>query len=226
MRRLLFTELTREQLASIVKLEDRRIRAEPWDELTRGELTDTEQRIIDHVTAGLRRVSPSLVNEATVWSRAIFPLLSLAETEDVVAQADVPLIARIGDVELAGSADGAFGTPVSGDLVAPFLIVVEAKRGVENARPVVQLYGEILAAAWLNARQEENRAAQRIWGMYTVADDWTFVRADVTGLDTERPTLSVVSSREMDEKTEAGTIVRILKSIVAERGAGGEARME
>jgi hypothetical protein len=47
------------------------------------------------VTAGLRRIQPSLVNEATLWSRAIFPLLFLAETERIVAQAEVPLTARL-----------------------------------------------------------------------------------------------------------------------------------
>lgn len=149
-----------------------------------------------------------------------FPAPLAGRDEDVVAQADVPLTARIGDVELAGSADGAFGTPVSGDLVAPFLIVVKAKRGVEGGWPVTQLYGEMLAAACLNAK-ESNRPAQRMWGLYTVADDWCFVRADVMGLDTERPTLSVVSSRELDEKNEAATIVKILKSIVARHGAHG-----
>ena len=179
MRRILFTQLTHTDLASLVDIEDHRIRVEPWDDLAHGELTETEKRIIDHVLAGLRRVTPSLVNEATVWSRAIYPLLSLAETEDSVAQADVPLVGRIGDVELAGSADGALGTPASGDLDAPFLVVVEAKRGVEGSNPVVQLYGEMLAAACLNAKAGK-QTALRIYGCFTVADDWTFVRADVT----------------------------------------------
>ena len=215
MRRFLFTQLTHEDITSLVKLEEQRIRAEPWDELARGEITETEQRIIDHVLVGLRRITPSLVNEATVWSRAIYPLLSLAETEDVVAQADVQLTGRVGDAELVGSADGAFGTPIAGDVRAPFLIVVEAKRGVEGYNPVTQLYGEILAAACLNAK-ESGKPAQRLYGVYTVADNWTFVRADVEGLDTERPSMSIVSSRELSEKYEAATIVKILKSIVAE----------
>jgi hypothetical protein len=156
------------------------------------------------------------VNEATVWGRAIFPLLWLAEAKGVQVQAEVPLVARIGDVELAGCADGAFGTPFAGELRAPFLIVVEAKRGVEGYNPVLQLYGEILAAACLNA-QESGRPTQRLYGCYTVGDNWTFVRADVAGLDAERPSFSVVSSSEFDEKLEAATIVKILKSIVARR---------
>lgn len=163
MRRILFSELTRDDLASIVKLRDAGIARSPWEELGRGELTGTEKQIIEHVTAGLRRIQPSLVNEATLWSRAIFPLLYLAETERSVAQSEVPLTARIADVELSGTADGAFGTPLSGELRAPFLIVVEAKRGMEVQDPVAQLYGEILAAGCLN-HQENGQPGQRIYG--------------------------------------------------------------
>jgi hypothetical protein len=214
MRKLLFTQLSWEDIAGLVTLHEHGIHREPWEELAQGELSDTELRIIDRVTAGLRRIQPSLVNEATVWSRAIFPLLFLAETERIVAQAEVPLSARLGDVELTGTADGAFGTPISGELRAPFLIVVEAKRGVEGYNPVAQLYGELLAAACLNAKQT-GRAEQQLHGSYTVGESWTFIRADLAALDTAHPSMSVVSSWEINEKLEAATIVKILKSIVA-----------
>ncbi len=221
MRRFQFVELSYDDLTSLVTLDDEGIRRQPWDDLAGGELTEAEQRLVDYVVLGLQRFKPSLVNEATVWGRAIFPLLCLAEVEGVEAQADVPLTARLGEVELVGSADGAFGTPfVNGGLRAPFLIVVEAKKGVEGSSPVMQLYGEILAAAWLNL-QESGRPAQRLYGCYTVADTWTFVRAEVEGLDTDRPRITVVSSREMSEKAEAATIVKTLKSIVAEHRRGG-----
>src|SRR5580700_3036376 len=144
MRRLPFSEITHDELVGLVRLDNRGIHREPWNELARGELTEAEQRIVDYVTAGLERFRPSVVNEATVWARAIFPLLTLAEDEGVEVQSDVPLNARLGDVELTGSADGAFGAPSDGDLIAPFLIVVEAKRGVEARSPVTQLYAEML----------------------------------------------------------------------------------
>ena len=51
-RRILFTQLTQDDLASLVKLEDHRIRPEPWEELAHGDLTKTEQRIIDHAIGG------------------------------------------------------------------------------------------------------------------------------------------------------------------------------
>jgi hypothetical protein len=219
MRRLAFSDVKHDDLANLVKLDNRGIHREPWNELARGELVEAEQLIIDYVTAGLERFRPSLVNEATVWARAIFPLLTLAETEGVEAQADVPLTARIGEVELTGNADGALGAPSDGDLSAPFLIVVEAKRGVEGHNPVTQLYAEMLAAAYLNAH-ENGQNRQQIHGAYTIGASWTFVRADVEGLDTERPSFSVVSSPEFSEKFEAVTIAKILKSIVALRRQG------
>ncbi|MFO0757883.1 MAG: hypothetical protein U0359_15410 [Byssovorax sp.] len=216
MRRLPFADITHADLASLVRVENRGIHREPWEELGRGELGPDEQRIIDYVTSGLERFRPSVVNEATVWARAIFPLLTLAETEGVEAQANVPLNARLGDVELCGTADGALGAPSDGDLEAPFLIVVEAKRGIEARSPVTQLYAEMLAAALMNARAE-GRSSQQIYGAYTIGATWTFVRADIAGLDGERPSLSIVSSPELGEKLEAVTIAKILKSIVALR---------
>lgn len=212
--RLLFGQMSIDDVQRLVHLDDHGVRRAPWDELARGELTATEQCIVDHVTAGLQRVRPSVVNEATVWSRAIFPLLSLAEEEGVELQAEVPLLARIGDTEIAGCLDGALGKPFGGTLRAPFLVVVEAKRSVEGHDPIAQLYGEVLAAASLNAL-ETGQSKQRIHGCYTIAATWAFVRADIEGLDTERPRFSVVSSPEISEKLEAATIVKIFKSIVA-----------
>jgi hypothetical protein len=216
MRRLAFPEIKHDDLAALVKLDNRGIHREPWDELRRGELIESEQHVIDWVTAGLERFMPSVVNEATVWARAIFPLLTLAETEGVEAQADVPLSARFGDVELAGIADGALGSPRDGELVTPFLIVLEAKRGVEGNNPVTQLHAEMLAAACANARAGGQDHA-RIHGAYTIGATWTFVRADLEGLDGEQPTFTIVSSSEMSEKFEAAAIAKILKSIVAQR---------
>lgn len=219
MRRLPFPEISHADLSSLVRLDNRGIHRAPWDELARGELAPAEQRIVDYVTEGLERFRPSVVNEATVWARAIFPLLTLAETEGVEAQADVPLTARLGDVELTGNANGALGAPSDGDLGAPFLVVVEAKRGVEGKNPVTQLYAEMLAAACLNAA-EDGQTGQRIHGALAIGATWTFVRADVEGLDTERPAFTVVTSPELSEKFEAVTIAKILKSIVALRRQG------
>jgi hypothetical protein len=134
----------------------------------------------------------------------------------------VPLSARLGDVELTGHADGALGSPSDGDLDTPFLIVVEAKRGVEGKSPVTQLYAELLAAALMNA-QRDGRNHQRIHGAYTIGATWTLVRGDLSGIDGDPPTLTVVSSPELSEKLETVTIAKILKSIVALHRRGGQA---
>ena len=131
------------------------------------------------------------------------------------ALADVAILAHLGDVELAGTADGALGRPIAGPLEAPFLLLVEAKRGVAGASPVAQLYGELFAAALTNA-QALGRQSLGLYGCYTIADTWTFVHLTATALDTPHPALTFVTSSEYSEKVEAGTIARILKSIVSE----------
>lgn len=214
MRRFNFANITLDDLRSAVTLRDHGLQRAPWGDFARGDLTVEEQQTVDRLSADLRRYQPSLVNEATVFARSVYPLLVLAEADGVQALAGVALSAQVGDVELAGLADAAIGRPMAGELRAPFLVVVEAKRGVEGANPVAQLYAELLATAWLNAR-ETPPATGPVYGCYTVADSWTFVELTAEGIDTPRPTISMVTSPEYSEKVEAGTIARILKSIVA-----------
>jgi hypothetical protein len=89
-----------------------------------------------------------------------------------------------------------------------------SRGGAEPGRAALR---EILAAGCLN-HEENGRPAQRIFGSYTVGDNWTFVRADLDALDTAHPSMLVVSSWEINEKQEAATIVKILKAIVAQHG--------
>lgn len=219
MRRLLFAQITLEDLRGLAEINDVGLRSKPWDALARAELTAAEESVVAHISADLRRYQPSLVNETTVFARSIYPLLVLAETEGVQALADVGIRAQIGDVELAGTADGAMGRAVAGELRAPFLLLVEAKRGIEGASPVAQLYAEMFAAVLSNAR-ELGLTASALYGCYTIADNWTFVQLTAEGLDSPRPSLTIVTSSELNEKVEAGTIARILKSIVAEHQRG------
>ena len=53
--------------------------------------------------------------------------------------------------------------------------------------------------------------------MLYIADSWTFVRAEVSEIESDRPTLKVESSEEYSEKSDAETILKVLKSIVAKR---------
>jgi len=48
----------------------------------------------------------------------------------------------------------------------------------------------LLAAAHLNW-ENDSREPQEIFGCYTVADNWSFVRAEITGLTADKPTLRI-----------------------------------
>jgi hypothetical protein len=80
------------------------------------------------------------------------------------------------------------------------------------------LYAQLLAAARLNWEGDEV-PVQEVFGCYTIADSWTFVRAEVSEIESDRPTLKVESSQEYSEKSDATTILKVLKSIVAKRMA-------
>jgi hypothetical protein len=155
------------------------------------------------------------MNEATVWARAIYPLLMLAEQDAVRAWAQVPLRATYPTFEISGVVDGVLGKELAGELEAPYLVFVEAKRGIEAQNPQYQLYGEMLAAAYINWKLD-GQDPQTIFGCYTVADAWTFVKGEVLGMASDRPALSLESSREYSGKLEAETIVKILQQIVAQ----------
>ncbi|CAK0761964.1 hypothetical protein CCP3SC15_270027 [Gammaproteobacteria bacterium] len=105
------------------------------------------------------------------------------------------------------------GKSYAGRMDAPYLVVIEAKRSIEAQSPVAQCYAQMLAAARLNWEQD-NYQPQEIFGCYTIADTWTFIRAEVESIDADKPVMRLETSREYVEKLEAETIVRILKKIV------------
>ncbi len=66
-------------------------------------LSDEEQERLKFLTSYLRNRQTHLMNEATIWSRAIYPLLMLAERGNIQAWAGVPLKAQpVFTVELSG----------------------------------------------------------------------------------------------------------------------------
>ena len=70
--------------------------------------------------------------------------------------------------ELEGIADGVMGPSFAGRIQCPYFVMVETKRGVENTNPIFQLYGQLLAAAWLNDQLKE-QDVQEIFGCFTIA---------------------------------------------------------
>jgi hypothetical protein len=214
MEKFKFSSLTLKDLKRSVQLKEGPILDDIWNKLAQIELSDIEQQQSHAIAQRLLHRATNLMNEATIWAKAIFPLLTLAETATIEAWAEVSLFGRYRLFELEGIADGVLATSVAGRIESPYLIIVETKKGVEGENPVFQLYGQLLAAAYQNW-DNNNLETQVLFGCYTIGDSWQFLRAEVTNIDSERPTLKVDYSREYVEKLEVEMILKILKGIVA-----------
>ena len=208
-----FSELTEETLDSLVTLHEKIGVSEAWAQM-QITLTAEEGKRIDIFRADLEELELIAMNEATLWSRVVYPLLVLAEQEHIRAWAGVPLKATYATFQLEGEADGALAPCILGRMRQPYFVVHETKRGVNAPDPLYQLIGEMLAAAWLNWKKDANREPE-IFGCYTVAASWAFVRGVVGEIDSEKPTFAVEKSRTYDGVSDAERIVQILKAIVA-----------
>ena len=220
-----FPQLSEETLRTLVTLDIQVGISDLWKQMQQGDLTPAEVTQIDYFKSILRERDLVVMNEATLWARAIYPLLVLAEQTYIQAWAGITLKATYPNFQLEGEADGALAPAAGGKPQQPYLIVHEAKRGVHAPDPQIQLYGEMLAAAWLNWNGETHSQqpktasidSQEIFGCYTVSESWTFVRGTVDGIETEKPTLTVDFSRVYDGVFEAECIVQVLKAIVAKQ---------
>ncbi len=211
MRTYAFKELTSATLAEIATLHHEPRQTAVWEELARREIGEHERLAVAFIVEKLLYYKTQRVNEATIWSRAIYPLLALAEREDIRAWSQVSLTARFNDVELRGEADGALAGSIDEEIGTPYLVVVEAKRGISGTDPMAQLLGAMLCAGWLN--EQEGHPGREIYGAYTVGDVWTFLRGQLDWTES-KPAMRVLSSREYTEKTEASSILAMLESIV------------
>ncbi|NEO73642.1 hypothetical protein [Moorena sp. SIO3H5] len=61
---------------------------------------------------------------------------------------------------------------------------------------------------------------QTVFGCYTIADTWKFLRAEVEAIEQERPIMRVEYSREYVGRLESETIFKILKGIVGLKTEG------
>ena len=209
------SQLTEETLKKVVTLSEEDGAAEAWEKMQIA-LTSDERVLLDYFKSDAQQRHLTILNEATLWSRAIYPLLRLAEHGHIRAWSGVPLKATYPTFELEGEADGALAPSVAGRIEPPYLIVHEAKRGINAPNPQFQLYGEILAAAWLNWQTDTN-PAQKLFGCYTVTDRWNFIRAVVSEIESEKPTLHVEFAPVYNCFSDAERIVQLLKFIVAEQ---------
>jgi hypothetical protein len=214
METLSISELNFENLATFVEIQEKANINPSWAAVEANELTTDETTQADFITQRLAAEPAHLLNEATIWARAIYPLLVLGEYGEIRARAEVPLAAQYQKFHINGIADGAMGKTIGSRVVAPFLVILEAKRGIEGSDPIPQLYGEMLAAARLNWQLSPDTENQKIFGCYTIADTWTFLQGKVSNIDGERPILSIEYSREYTQKYDATTILKLIKSIV------------
>jgi hypothetical protein len=207
-----FSEITPESLNSIVTIEEKGVTPELWDKIEVS-LTEQELQQAKCIASSFLNMSVAQMNEATIFSRAIYPLLVLAEQDRLETWAQAPLRAQYKWFVLNGIADAVIGFNISGVTKSSFyLILFQAKLGRQSRDAQVQLYAAMLAAARLNWERDK-RLPQEIFGCYTTADNWTFARGLVSDIEADRPTMTVASSREYAEKVEAEAILRILKSI-------------
>jgi hypothetical protein len=214
METLSIGKLNFENLANFVEIQEKANTNSSWTAVESAELTADEITQSDFITQRLAAEPAHLLNEATIWARAIYPLLVLGEYGEIRARAEVPLAAQYQKFYINGIADGAMGKTIGSRVVAPFLVILEAKRGIEGSDPIPQLYGEMLAAARLNWQLDPNTETQKIFGCYTIADTWTFLQGEVRSIDSDRPILSIEYSREYTQKYDANTILKLIKSIV------------
>jgi hypothetical protein len=211
MKTYAFNQLNATNLKDIATIRYEPAQPAVWEDLARREIGDAGREALAPIVKKLRDFGLHLANEATVWSRAIYPLLALAERRGIFAFSLVPLSATFDDLEIRGEADGALAASVNAEPSRPYLVVVEAKRGIGATEPVSQLLGALLCAAQKN--QREGGSGDEVYGVYTIADVWTFVRARIDWSQ-PKPAMRVLVSGEYMEKVEAGTILAILESII------------
>lgn len=209
----IFSQLTEEILETLVTFKEKYTPPTEWENM-QVVLTAEESRRLDDIKSTLYRRHLVAMNEATVWARAIYPMLMLAEQGHVQAWSGVPLKAAYSAFVLEGEADGALAPSLGGRMQRPYLIVHEAKRGLHAPDPLYQLCGEMLAAARLNWEKDAN-PEQEIFGCYTVNDSWTFVRGTVSDIETDKPTFMLEFSPVYNGIPDAEQIVQLLKFIVA-----------
>jgi len=209
-----------DDLARLAVLESRAMTQDPWD--ASGEPPDERTRVLlRYLTTKLMQARPTTLNEATLWSRVVYPLLELAETDHVRAWSEVALVAKdpFTDTEIAGVVDGVLAPEgvLAGAPGLPFLLVVEAKRGIDATDPRPQLLAAILGVLWTSIARVGEHAPVEAFGCFTVGDIWTFVRAEAVVRPVgSAPRLAVTLSwsREYTERTEAEAILHVLRWIV------------
>lgn len=217
MKTVALASLTADDLASLTQLVSEGVTNDPWEAFLGATLSDEDRRGLAFVLKHLRPFSVAL-NESTLWGRAIFPLLMLAETERIAAWSQVPVTgaAPAGEVAVTGVIDGVLAPEgaLGGAPGLPYLLTVEAKRGTDGGDPRPQLLGALLATAWAQLART-GAAPDALFGCYTIGTLWTFVQVRVTRVD-DAPgwRMQMRWSREFTEALEGEKILGVLHGVV------------
>ncbi len=214
MEKFTLSKISKADLKRFVNLEENGINSYEWLNIESITLTASEQQQLYYLHSHLLNHSIHFMNEATIWARGIYPFLLLAEQGKIQAWSQIPLQAKYPQFELEGIADGVLAKTVSDSVEVPYLVVVEAKKGLENQNPLYQLYGQLLTVAHLNW-EDDQKDVQEIYGCYTIADIWKFIRAEIEGIESDKPKMKLEFSREYSSKIEGEIILKILKKIVS-----------
>lgn len=222
------SQIGRTEFIEFADLEDVGISEEPWSSFERSSLSADDESQLALLLRRYRGMHVTRINEATLWSRLVYPLLLAAERDSIKAWSEVPISAQIGEVELQGVVDGALAAGGADAPNWPLLLVIKAKRGTEAANPVHPLYAALLCVGW-NQTAKVGAKERVCYGCFTIADTWTFVEARIRGVP-GRPRVQVRSSREYSEKLEAHLILSVLRGIedrwIAETAAEVERAFE
>jgi hypothetical protein len=127
-----FSDISLTDLKSIVELKPMGIADYHWTQPQNVIITEEEQVLLRYITTQLKFYPTHVMNEATLWARIIYPLLRLAEQDDILATSEVSLKVQYPKFELNGIVDGILGKCIAGHLEIPYLVVLEAKRALET----------------------------------------------------------------------------------------------
>ena len=118
MTKLTCAKITRAELKRLIYLQEKTVASYDWTQTDSVLLTAREQCQLQEITSHLLNYDTHLMNEATIWARAIYPLLLLAEQDTIQAWSEVFLQAQYVHFEIEGIADGTLGKCMAGLMAA------------------------------------------------------------------------------------------------------------
>lgn len=202
------------QLRSVIELQEGRIGNYPWNQVDSIAVSTEEKQQLEVIESRLRNTFIDLMNASTILSRAIYPLLVLAERDDIEAWTRIELLAQYPNkFNIRAMVDGGLAKTVAGRVIPPYFLVVKVEQVTESSNRLLKVYVQMLTAACLNWNHDKN-PIQTVFGCYTIGDTWKFLRAEVEGIEQERPIMRIEYSRDYLQRMESETICKILKGIV------------